>query len=279
MQSSALKYLSGFILLAYAVGCLLLVGYLSHFSLVQDDVRQEISELTTSTPLPDFLSIEQPRERKQAFIEMLLPLIEEKNIAVMKTRKLVLKMQQRVNEGAELTDKQLNLLERLRERYHVSHDIYPETAEAIHILSLRVDIIPASMVLAQAAVESGWGTSRFAVEAHNLFGQWCYTPGCGLIPERRSASARHEVQLFVSVEESLSAYYRNINTHNAYRYLRQLRAQLRTQDGSFSGDALVAGLEKYSSRGPVYIDELLTVMRVNDLENWALSSASIAMQP
>jgi Bax protein len=279
MQSSAIKNLSGFILLAYAVACLMLVGYLSHFSLLKDDGQLEISDLMTSTALPDFSSFEQPRERKQAFIEMLLPLIEEKNIAVMNTRNLVLKMQKQLNDNNELTDKQIKLLERLRERYHVSHDMYPEVAEAINILLLRVDIIPASMVLAQAAVESGWGTSRFAVEAHNLFGQWCYTPGCGLIPERRPASARHEVQLFGSVEESLSAYYRNINTHNAYRYLRQLRAQLRTQDGGLTGDALVAGLAKYSGRGPVYIDELLTVIRINDLENWEASPVSVAMQP
>lgn len=86
------------------------------------------------------------------------------------------------------------------------------------------------------------------------------------MPERRAASARHEVRKFESVEESLNSYYRNINTHNAYRSLRDLRAKIRNQQNAFTGNALIAGLGKYCGRGPVYISELRTVINANDLE-------------
>jgi Bax protein len=286
MQNAA-KNMLGLALLAYAVGCLVLIIYLAHSPIIGIGDEPVVTEdhsmpvLTSSTQLPDFSSIEQTPERKQAFIEILLPLIEKKNSAVLRTRNSIVKLQKQFHEGKELTEKQYDFLERLRERYRVSHEMYPDTAKAFEILLLRADMIPTSMVLAQAAIESGWGTSRFAAEAHNLFGQWCYTPGCGLVPERRPAGARHEVQKFADVEQSLDAYFRNINTHNAYRQLRQLRASLRDQDGALTGDALVAGLARYSSRGAVYIDELRTVIRVNDLENIQLDEQAIetASQP
>lgn len=280
MQKNAAKNLLGVTLTAYALGCLALVVYLMHTPLFHPQEPEEIiTDLTSSTQLPDFSSIEQTPERKQAFIEMLLPLIEEKNRAVLKTRQSILKLQEHINSGSQLSSRQEDLLERLRTRYRVSHDIYPDTAKALEILLLRADMIPTSMVLAQAAVESGWGTSRFAEEAHNLFGQWCYNPGCGLVPERRPKGARHEVQRFEDVEESLSAYYININTHSAYRELRKLRAQLRDQDGALTGSELIAGLARYSGRGPIYIEELHTLIRVNDLENIQLSELNLAAQP
>src|SRR5690606_9872200 len=117
--------------------------------------------------------------------------------------------------------------------------------------------------------------SRFAVEANNLFGQWCYKKGCGLVPERRAADAVHEVQLFTSVEAALDAYYRNINTHNAYREFRQLRASLRAQDQQFTGMTLVEGLARYSARGMDYVEELRLVIRVNDFENLQLADVDI----
>lgn len=279
MQNSFYKSLLALTLLAYAFTCLMLIVYLTHFPLDGAKPDRLIPDLSSSTQLPDFSAIEQTPERKQAFIEMLLPLIEEKNNALLKTRGIILKLQQRVNAGRELSNKQSAQLERLRNRYHIKHETYPETAQAIEILLLRVDIIPQAMVLAQAAVESGWGTSRFAEEGHNLFGQWCYTPGCGIVPARRSANARHEVRVFADVEAAINAYYKNINTHTAYRQLRQLRAQLRAQDREITGTALVAGLEKYSGRGAVYIDELRTMIRVNDFENWRMPDINLASQP
>ena len=283
MQKNA-SWLLGLALLGYAVGSLALILFLAHFSLPKQDTpllpaEPEVTDLVSSTPLPDFVSIEQTPERKKAFVDLLLPMVEQKNNYIQKNRKSLYKMKLQLAEGKPLTEKQLTKLEQLRERYRVRHETYPETARAIEILLLRADIIPSSMVLAQAAIESGWGTSRFAVEAHNLFGQWCYKPGCGLVPERRPPNATHEVQKFDSVEASVDAYYRNINTHNAYREFRQLRATLRAQDGELTGTELVEGLGKYSGRGDVYINELRTVIRVNDFENLQLSAADVEPSP
>ena len=142
-----------------------------------------------------------------------------------------------------------------------------EAALAIQSFTAGLDVAAYERnAMAQAAVESGWGTSRFAEEAHNLFGHWCYTAGCGIVPSKRPAGAKHEVKKFNNVEESLTAYFNNINTHNAYRPWRQLRAQLRDAPQQFTGSTMVAELGKYSGRGSVYIQELRTVIRSNNLE-------------
>ncbi len=91
-------------------------------------------------------------------------------------------------------------------------------------LLIKIDEVPPSLVVAQAINESGWGRSRFAQEANNLFGMWCYTPGCGLVPERRRANDKHEVKRYASIQDSVNEYLRNINRNKAYRELRALRA-------------------------------------------------------
>lgn len=273
MYNPALKTLTSLGLVGYAFACAILVAVLSHTSVNPlSDVEELVTELTSETLLPDFASIKQTPERKKAFVEMLRPLVEAKNDAILKSREKLLAIQEKLARGEALSAVQTRNLAKLRERYHVSETTYPDATKAVEILLLRADVIPESMVLAQAALESGWGTSRFAEEAHNLFGQWCYTQGCGLIPERRASSAKHEVQLFANVEEAISAYYRNINSHNAYRELRKLRKELRDQGNPLTGSHLVSTLNKYSSRGEEYVRELKTVIRVNRFEQLTLSA-------
>ncbi|ACE84897.1 glucosaminidase domain-containing protein [Cellvibrio japonicus] len=265
MPNNTSQWLLGLSLVAYPIFCLLLVFWLiihtpADFTSVDDD------ELSSTTLLPDFASIDQTPERKAQFLAMLTPLVEAKNAVVLKSRERLLNIKAEWDSTGAVSGVNERNLEKLRSKYKVSHETYPETDRAIEILLLRVDMIPPAMVLAQAAIESGWGTSRFAEEAHNLFGQWCYEPGCGLVPARRVAGAKHEVKKFNSVEESLTAYFNNINTHGAYRPWRQLRAQLRQDAEQFTGQAMVAELHKYSQRGQVYVDELRRVIRLNNLE-------------
>jgi Bax protein len=268
MNKNASQWLLGFLLVAFPLATLVLVLTLaslpaSYFSI---DSESASDELSSNTLLPDFSAIEQTPERKAQFLEMLRPLIEEKNAKLQKSRTRLLKIKTEWDSTQTLTGVNARNLEKLRDKYHVTYETYPEDAKAIDILLLRVDIIPPAMVLAQAAVESGWGTSRFAEEAHNLFGHWCYTPGCGIVPSKRPAGAKHEVKKFNNVEESLTAYFNNINTHNAYRPWRQLRAQVRGTPEQFTGRTMVAELGKYSGRGSVYIQELRTLIRSNNLE-------------
>jgi len=134
-------------------------------------------------------------------------------------------------------------------------------------LTTRVDTIPASLVLAQAAIESGWGTSRFAAEGSALFGQWTYG-GSGIMPkEQRTASkGDYKIRAFAMPMDSVRAYLHNLNTHRTYDALRRHRRALREEGKPVTGDALAFGLLNYSERGQAYVDELRTLIHHNRLE-------------
>jgi Bax protein len=132
-------------------------------------------------------------------------------------------------------------------------------------------VVPPSLALAQAASESGWGTSRFAREGNNYFGEWCFSEGCGLIPGRRGAEQTHEVEVFPTVEAAVDSYFRNLNRVAVYEPLRETRARARAAGRPITGEALAAGLERYSERGTVYIEEVRSIISYNDLERYDAS--------
>ncbi len=276
MQKNSSQWLIILLLTGYPIACLLLVFYLSgqplktsitsSRSVIAGTVDND--ELTSSTLLPDFSAIETTPERKEQFVNLLMPIIEQKNAKILKSRNRLMAIHAEWLSSNTITGVNLRNLEKLREKYHVTKERYPEDAKAIEILFLRVDTIPPAMVIAQAAIESGWGTSRFAIEGYNLFGQWCYTPGCGIVPAKRLPGKKHEVRKFSNVEESVIAYYRNINTHTAYRHWRELRAKLRHNPTEFTGYAMAEGLSKYSEIGDTYVDALRRAIRVNQLESY-----------
>lgn len=201
---------------------------------------------------PDFKEITSISERKQAFFEFFRPLIEAENAKILALR-----------DALQHHPKQA-LVAKLASQYNVMLD-NPRSEDDIKNLLAHVDIVPASLALAQAAMESAWGTSRFATEGNNYFGQWCYTKGCGLVPTQRNAGATHEVQAFVSPANSVAAYMRNINRHNSYRTLRTLRAKARTSQQPIYGCTLANGLGNYSERGQAYVDEIKQMIRINGL--------------
>jgi len=121
-------------------------------------------------------------------------------------------------------------------------------------------------VLAQGALESAWGSSRFARQANNLFGQWCFVPGCGIVPLQRSEGATHEVKAFASVGEAVEAYFYNINANGAYTTLRDIRQEDRAHQRPLTGARMAGGLELYSGRGMSYVHELRNMIRSNKLE-------------
>lgn len=138
------------------------------------------------------------------------------------------------------------------------------TLESLDELLTRVDTIPEDLVLIQAANETGWGSSRFAREGMNFFGQWCFKKGCGLVPQSRSEGLSHEVAVFKSVEDSVGSYMRNLNSNAAYSLLRAIRADLRAQNQPVSAEKLVYGLMNYSERQEAYVEELLDMLRHNN---------------
>ena len=127
----------------------------------------------------------------------------------------------------------------------------------------RVDIIPADLVLVQAANESAWGISRFAQQGFNFYGLWCFRTGCGFVPRQRERGAAHEVAKFKSLAHATYTYMRNLNRHPAYKHLRDIRNQLRLHQKPITGMALSEGLIQYSERGEDYIEELQQMIRFN----------------
>lgn len=213
-------------------------------------------------PPPDFSEFSAGEARKQAFYDYFVPLIEAENRRILADRE---RLEALIDKGFASASEQ-NWLARLAATYEFEAEM-DEPENWLRLLR-RVDGIPPSLALAQAANESAWGTSRFAVDGNNYFGQWCFVEGCGLVPASRPEGARHEVAAFTSAAHSVRRYMNNINTHFAYEELRTLRAQLREQGKAITGLALSPTLIRYSERGIEYIEELQTMIRFNRLQQF-----------
>ena len=214
--------------------------------------------------LPDFTNFDNVGEKKSAFFDYLLPLINEHNQVIEKQRSRLLQLVGKDFESLSYSEK--NFILSLAEEYLVDHNML-EDDQTKQLLVLRVDIIPPSLALAQAAIESGWGTSRFARQGNNLFGQWCFSENCGLVPRDRDDDADHQVAKFSSVADSVKSYIRNINTNRAYRALRVNRARLRAEDADLRGEELAENLLHYSELGERYVSDVQTLIRANDLDD------------
>ncbi|MHA7881406.1 MAG: glucosaminidase domain-containing protein [Saccharospirillum sp.] len=228
------------------------------------------AQSTAAVPAPDFTRFPAGDARKQAFFDYFLPLIRQANQQILADReRLVALIEQGDANAAEQ-----RWVNQLAERYGVEDAV--ESPEAWSDLLIRVDGIPPSLALAQAANESAWGTSRFAVDGNNYFGQWCFVEGCGLVPAQRDDGARHEVAVFLSPAQSVQRYMNNINSHFAYDDLRALRAQLRREGRPITGLTLATTLLRYSERGSEYIEELQSMIRFNELQVYDEQSVLMA---
>ena len=138
-------------------------------------------------------------------------------------------------------------------------------SEDIDELLRRVDVIPVSLAIAQAAEESGWGTSRFAQTGNALFGQWTVASDIGIVPEDREDGMTHKIKAFDNLAQSVAAYMRNLNTHRAYREFRQKRQGQRQWGEALDGHALASTLLRYSQRGDKYVKSIRTIMNANGL--------------
>ena len=220
------------------------------------------ASVPSSAALPDFSTYTDVKAKKTAFFGYMLPLVEARNLHIQGQREQLLAVAERAQDV--LSEQDAKTLAELAAAYRMT-DADMTSTDLVEELLIRIDTVPPSLALAQAAVESGWGTSRFAVQANNLFGQWCYEKGCGLVPNQRNSGANHEVAKFANVSDAVHSYTRNINTHSAYKDLRVSRAGLRKDDETLSGHILAEGLLRYSERGKDYVHELQAVIRINKL--------------
>ena len=236
----------------------------------ESTIKHVVTDIPVINPppavaLPDFGSYVDVKEKKSAFFEYLLPLVRFSNQLVRVDRERFKRVQ---SDPINLKSPEAKkITRRLNSRYKIVLDRFPNLS-FLEELDKRIGQIPESLALAQAAKESGWGTSRFSKQANNLFGQWCFTKGCGIVPARRSKGMTHEIQKFDSVGDAIEAYVKNLNTHRAYTKLREKRYSLLKEGESPSGSELAITLTEYSERGAIYGQEVASLIRYNKLEEY-----------
>ena len=213
----------------------------------------------------DISLIEDTKEKKELFIKIVLPLVLSENDKIKKDRKkLFMVLAKKSN-----TKEEKNWLKWKFKEYKIKNSDISE-------LKIRMDIIPVSIAIAQAAIESGWGTSRFALEGNALFGQWTWSEN-GLTP-LKNIGGDHKVMRFKILMASIKAYKKNLNTHSGYIEFREARANLRNQNEKVTGLKLTQYLDKYSAQGKKYTEKLeLTIKKnlLSDFENAKLLSTGL----
>jgi len=223
-----------------------------------NDVRKKkLVKPVALTLLPQEIKmIENSKKRKEFFIQIVLPLIIEENNNIKLDRKTLFTIINKNNNS--VSEKQW--LERKYKQYGVK-------SKDLSTLKIRMDEIPVSLAIAQAAKETGWGTSRFALEGNALFGQWTWS-GEGLKPKEAKEGESHKVMKFNILQASVRAYQRNINTHSTYKDFRKARAKLRDSNKPLDSIELSKYLNKYAETGNQYVEVLQKIIKQNKLQDF-----------
>jgi len=201
-------------------------------------------------------SIENTKKKKELFIQIVLPLILEENTRIKLERKKLFVILNKNNN----TESERKWLRSKFKQYGVAN-------RDLTTLKIRMDEIPVSLAIAQAAKETGWGTSRFALEGNALFGQWTFS-GEGIKPASADSGSKHKVMKFKVLQASVRAYQRNLNTHSSYREFRKVRAIQRDNQGQINSLELVNYLDKYAETGKEYTKVLKKIIEQNKLTDF-----------
>ena len=231
---------------------------------VEVEVEVEVKKVEKplhAVQLPNFAAISNVKEKKRQFFNFIRPSIAKENGKLLEQRIKISHMLSQLSLAELLSDEENALLMSLSKKYRLNKRFTP--MQKVNELMSRIDIVPSSLILVQAANESAWGTSRFAKVGLNFFGIWCHKAGCGMVPNSRNPGATHEVAKFNSVDEAVRHYLFNINTNSAYSVFRSIRRQLRGQDQPLTPEILATGLLPYSERGSAYVLELTDMIRHN----------------
>ena len=223
-----------------------------------NDVRKKkLVKPVALTLLPQEIKmIENTKKRKEFFIQIVLPLIIQENNNIKLDRKTLFSIINKSNNS----NSEKKWLDRKYKQYGVkSNDLLT--------LKIRMDEIPVSLAIAQAAKETGWGTSRFAQEGNALFGQWTWS-GEGLRPKEAKEGEEHKVMKFNILQASVRAYQRNLNTHSTYKDFRKARAKLRDSNKKLDSIELSKYLNKYAETGNQYVEVLKKIIKQNKLQDF-----------
>ena len=245
--------------------------------LKEDPFTLDFKNNFSSIDVPKFTDIQDVKTKKHTYFQFIGKLAYQNNQLILRKRSFI---QGLVTDYASLLDSNPELsitkfqasflssseqdkFQFLLEEYRIKSQ---KVSDVLLELLLRVDIIPIELIQVQTANESGWGTSRFAVQGYNFFGLWCYQTGCGFVPKHRTEGMTHEVAKFSTPAQGMYRYVLNLNRNKAYRQLQIKRQALLHSRKLTSFDLamqLTTTLEAYSERGQAYIDELQSMLRVN----------------
>lgn len=207
----------------------------------------------------DWPVVQVVKRKKELFLRVLLPMVLAENRRIHEQRMLLSLILS--GPSGEDDSALVRWVGSIAKDYGVDK---PFSDEGKTRLLRHFDIIPHGLVLAQAAIETGWGSSRFLQQGNSLFGQWTWTEQ-GIVPDGRDSGLKHRVKSFNSLHLAVRDYLHNLNTGHAYEQLRLMREQMRSDGRSLSALQLAGGLAKYSARGDDYVEELRTIMQSNQL--------------
>jgi len=205
-------------------------------------------------------------ERKNDFINIVLPIIVDQNRKIIVLRQRLIDSKNYLNQNKTLSRTDQVFIKNLATKYSVTtknrHKI-----DIINDLLISIDIIPNSIVLAQAANESGWGSSRFAIEFNALFGEYTFDNNNGVVPAQREEGKKHFVKYFKTIDKSVESYFININSHFAYDKFRKFRKILRDKNNFFNVNLLVDKLDSYAE-DEEYVDTIISIIYDNKLTKY-----------
>jgi len=221
--------------------------------------NSDVPRFFLATMPGDIGKISEIKQRKALFFSTILPIILQINEEINHDRERLINLKDMIKSRGRLTPIDRLWLIVMAEQYKVARN-------DLEALMSRVDLIPPSLALAQAAAESGWGTSRFVRQGNAIFGEWTEDADIGITPREREAGKTHKIRKFKSLIESARAYVKNLNTHRAYKQLRVVRSSLRRKGLRPTGEKLARELKNYSERGVLYINTLVSIIKVNNLK-------------
>ena len=228
--------------------------------------EQELDYLPILSSLPsDFDQLQDVKLKKKLFYLITLPIIHESNRLILEDREMVINIEKKFLR-ADLNENEVNETVRLAVKYKLDYSTID--LKLFRDLKQRINIIPVSLALAQAIVESGWGQSRFALEGNALYGQWTTNEQKGIIPEDRDEDKTHAVRKFENLQQSVQAYMHNINTHRAYYSFRVVRRIAERVQYTDPISAKVKFLAAYAEIGQEYVDKLELIIESNKLRDF-----------
>jgi len=232
---------------------------------VFDDVNHDLSKIRrTKKVKPIFISllpkdldsVKDIEERKELFIKIVLPLIIDSNNSIKSDRKKLFNILNKKNNSAV----EKKWLRKKFKEYKINN-------KDIAVLKRRMDIVPVSLAIAQAAKETGWGTSRFALEGNALYGQWTWGND-GIDPNEKDSTKSHKIKRFKILKMSIESYKNNLNTHSGYQEFREVRAELREKKQEITGLKLTKYLNRYAKTGKKYTKIIQLIIKQNSLDDF-----------